>query len=538
FVLENTYGLKRWEVGEIASKIGQLFYHYYLRTSETNYLQESFVFYEAIRERRYFNEILDTKSSAWMIKKLRFYARFTVVCMLLNNRDILPALREELGSIVNEYINVYRAPDAAEWQLVLSEISSFVDSEKRLHPTNSAGAYLPVARRLVASKAISAVLDKDTPQPTKLKLQEAIIVGSSHNQIKFSELTIDMYRMLQSLERELPNAKGAETSVRDSVAGAISIAVTGGTGGNPVDPLSSTSIKEEPIEETINNQRRNTEKMIKRSNPRKYLLYRPTLSQLMVYLATAFKEVASDSAMLLYLSGDGIKRPVTDASGPKGYHGGILTNSRKAADNTDPEQQSFTHCLHPGDILPFTRKPMFMIVDSNNSDVFSEMPRIFYPPFMSLLSPTEYPTSIPGTSPVGGLFTLFLHAPLLAFSFICEIEHISPDTWEQCNGLITQAETKIAELLAVATLAEKPIKRFLQDDFLRQFIIRFALCHAILNAHVAFTEPKHMPSSYPTLPTFVLESPELLSKIRSLAILAKASCFSFEDPEAAPQPPE
>ncbi|KAF9374496.1 hypothetical protein CPC16_001261 [Podila verticillata] len=28
FVLENSYGLKRWEVGEIASKIGQLYYHY------------------------------------------------------------------------------------------------------------------------------------------------------------------------------------------------------------------------------------------------------------------------------------------------------------------------------------------------------------------------------------------------------------------------------------------------------------------------------------------------------------------------------
>ena len=41
------YGLKRWEIGEIASKIGQLYYHYYLRTSETNYLRESAVFYQA-----------------------------------------------------------------------------------------------------------------------------------------------------------------------------------------------------------------------------------------------------------------------------------------------------------------------------------------------------------------------------------------------------------------------------------------------------------------------------------------------------------
>jgi hypothetical protein len=63
------------------------------------------------------------------------------------------------------------------------------------------------------------------------------------------------------------------------------------------------------------------------------------------------------------------------------------------------------------------------------------------------------------TSQVGGLFTLFLHAPLLAFSFICGIEEISPDTWEQCSGLITQAECKIAELMATATLGKQLVNR-------------------------------------------------------------------------------
>ncbi|KAJ1765050.1 hypothetical protein LPJ77_005537, partial [Coemansia sp. RSA 2523] len=71
-LLENPvhYGLKRWEVGEIASKIGQLYYRYYLRTSETNYLHEAFVFYDAIRERNYFRGELSMKNSALMIKKL------------------------------------------------------------------------------------------------------------------------------------------------------------------------------------------------------------------------------------------------------------------------------------------------------------------------------------------------------------------------------------------------------------------------------------------------------------------------------------
>ncbi|KAF9418564.1 hypothetical protein BGZ94_009661 [Podila epigama] len=523
FVLENNYGLKRWEVGEIASKIGQLYYHYYLRTSESGYLQEAYTFYEAIRDRKYFSDVAEMKNSALMIKKLRYYARFTVVCLLLNNRDIIAALKEELTALVKEYITIYRLSDASDWQLVLQEVTSFTDAEKKLYPVAQTGTYLPVPRRLQPSKAIAAALDKDTTT-AKLKLQEAILVGNSHNQIKFSELTIDMFRMLQSLERETAQIRGssAEVPIKTAVTSAVSAAAAGGS----VESNSIPPIKEESTDDTLS-QRRNTEKEKKKTNPHKYLLYRPTLSQFMQYLATAFKEVGSDSVLLIYLSADGSKRAASETSGVKGYHGGILTNSRK--DNTDPEQQSLTHCLHPGDLLPFTRKPMFLIVDSSNSIAFADMPRVFNHPFMSLLSPAEYPASIPDTTQVGGLFTLFMHAPLLAFSFICGVSQISTDTWEQCSGLISQAEGKIAELMASASL-DKPIRRFLQDEFLRQFMIRFALCHAILSAHVAFTEPKHLPSCHPPLPASVLQSPEVLSKIRSLAILANADCFQFADP--------
>lgn len=35
-----------------------------------------------------------------------------------------------------------------------------------------------------------------------LVLQEILIVGSTSEQVKFSELTMDMFRMIQTLERE------------------------------------------------------------------------------------------------------------------------------------------------------------------------------------------------------------------------------------------------------------------------------------------------------------------------------------------------
>jgi hypothetical protein len=55
-----------------------------LRTSETNYLQESYVFYDAIRERRYFNEISDSKKYEgiliWATALLHQWARANKKC--------------------------------------------------------------------------------------------------------------------------------------------------------------------------------------------------------------------------------------------------------------------------------------------------------------------------------------------------------------------------------------------------------------------------------------------------------------------------
>lgn len=42
-----------------------------------------------------------------------------------------------------------------------------------------------------------------------------------------------------------------------------------------------------------------------RDNPHKYLLYKPSLSQLLVFLSSGFKELPPGGALLLYISADG-----------------------------------------------------------------------------------------------------------------------------------------------------------------------------------------------------------------------------------------
>lgn len=53
-----------------------------------------------------------------------------------------------------------------------------------------------------------------------------------------------------------------------------------------------------------------------------------------------------------------------------GYSGGVLTNQRKPNDKSEPSDRGRVNCLCPSDLMPFTRRPLFLIVDSNNSVAF------------------------------------------------------------------------------------------------------------------------------------------------------------------------
>ena len=114
-ILDTKYGLKRWQIGEIASKIGQLYYHYYLRTSEISYLHEAFSFYAAIRGRAYYSRAAKEDRSDLMVKKLRYYARFIVVCLLLNKMKLVKELVQELDAQIADYTSTYDPEDQVKF---------------------------------------------------------------------------------------------------------------------------------------------------------------------------------------------------------------------------------------------------------------------------------------------------------------------------------------------------------------------------------------------------------------------------------------
>ena len=50
-----------------------------------------------------------------------------MVCLLLDRIPIVKQLMEELTKLVAEYTEVFKPSDSAEWNVVLSEISTFLE---------------------------------------------------------------------------------------------------------------------------------------------------------------------------------------------------------------------------------------------------------------------------------------------------------------------------------------------------------------------------------------------------------------------------
>ncbi|CAH2207633.1 jg1439 [Pararge aegeria aegeria] len=200
-LLDTRYGLKRWQIGEVASKIGQLYYHYYLRTSDTAYLVESYSFYSAIRGRHYYHLASKEIRCELMVKKLRFYARFIVVAILLQQPVIIDELVAELDKQVVAYGHVYDPNDQIEWFNVLAEVKAFLVAEPGVTVID------PIDRNRVVTIGgrinYLSVPQLERTAQMYLTLQDAIIIGSGTQLVKFSELTIDMFRMVQNLEWEV-----------------------------------------------------------------------------------------------------------------------------------------------------------------------------------------------------------------------------------------------------------------------------------------------------------------------------------------------
>ncbi|TRY63940.1 hypothetical protein TCAL_10957 [Tigriopus californicus] len=492
-ILDARYGLKRWQIGEVASKIGQLYYHYYLRTSETNYLNEAFSFYAAIRGRAYYSRAGREDRPDLMVKKLRFYARFIVVCLLLKKMKLVRDLVRELAKHIDEYTATYEPDDQLEWSLVLGEIKGFIEADTVVNVLDSDSNSIVLSHRL--NPLITPPVEKSPIM--SLSLQEVVLVGSQSDQVKFSELTLDMFRMLQTLERE-PQEEFAQIYDTSPAPGRSPFENGGGIG-------------------------------MKRENPHKYLLYKPTVSQFLIFMASGHRELPSNGALLLFISGDGCFSTKPSPVDRSYDLGGVLLSTKKDSSESiitplvSSKQILHTcesNCLHPGDLQPFTRRPLFLIVDSDNSVAFGSLQRIFDQPLIVLMSPQEIPTAFQDDRHKGSLYSLFLHSPLSGFAFITNIVDIPIHLWDKCQAYVDRFMTEASRLVTRSRGVDTSYLNFMGDDFMRLILCRHIFSCVVLRIHRNFrSRNKCLPTSNPTLPELdILENPTLQRYALDLAL--------------------
>lgn len=142
------------------------------------------------------------------------------------------------------------------------------------------------------------------------------------------------------------------------------------------------------------------------------------------------------------------------------------TLTKKSSSNPTGTSIRDGHSIFPGDLYPFLRKPLFLIIDSNNSIAFQNMPNLFGQPLVSLLSPVKLPTVFHGKRMCGwqrenrfpfffvyldyqnkgSLFTLFLTSPAFAFCFVCHLNALTNEQWTICQENVQRIMIEITKL--------------------------------------------------------------------------------------------
>jgi hypothetical protein len=497
-------GLKRWEIGEIASRIAQLYFGQYMRTSDASYLSESYVFYEAILTREYFKEGLFQDVNL-ANKQLRFLARFLMVCLALNRREMVHQLVNQLKMLLDECKRTFQETDFKEWKLVVQEIVRFLKGDTAFMNIR------PLRYSLVLDPHPDSLPHVLPSVPMrKLRLRDAILSSYHHNEVKFSELTLDTFRMLQCLEWEPSGSFYQSSGARIGQNGA-----PGSSRMNYSHDISDPTLP---------------------PNPRKAVLYRPSVTHFIAVLATICEELPPDGVLLIYLSASGAGT-FTDTTGnaSRNFQSHTIysdATSGPQCDVLDPSSRQSQgdclqhhsgclqfgtrgsgglNCIYPSDFVPFTRRPLFLIIDSDNSEAFKAIVGAEKgEPVAMLLSPSSSsPIAAADSSrhTSGRLFTIFLTAPLQAFCLLLGLSgsDIEMDTFNKAEKLLSLSLNDWGSALATSNTLNPVWAQTLSDPFLRRLLLRFLFCQAVLMLYAPTVNKKEFhPMCMPPLPVSVL----------------------------------
>lgn len=548
-------GLKRWEIGEIASRIGQLYHTFYLRTSDAHFLREAFVFYDAVRRRSYFADCHE--SPALAVKELRYHARMIAQCVHLDRPDAARDAAASFRASADRYVQTHRGvADAAEWHTMVEEADAFIAaesapplhrSERRRHlrvVDDGEGERAPHAARGGRGGAVG------------LKLGGAVLCGHSTSQVTFGGLHLDAHRMARACEwgeqssgdASADRGGGGAGPASDSAAAsddtgtldsrsvgsgerkrhvrAVSSGSAGESGSIPEDWSSAASVRSPSgLSAALRGAGFGA-----RENPRKTVLSDPSASRLLSVIATAAEELPPRSALLVYVSArrgggpprGGVRlRDGGDGGAEKRAQGGgwaaAAAKEEGSASRRNGVPLEPDAALYPSDLAPFTRRPMLLVVDGDDARQFcaAAEPGASVPggetPAVLCAPPAPPPRAPPGRTS-GAFFTAFLSSPLAGMCALCGPTVTAQmgdnaDAADRFSRAAAEVEREILDALGEDD-AETHLgwARLLRggDPFLQRFIARFIMCRAMIAMHKTTRgEDAHVPTAAPPLPDCV-----------------------------------
>ncbi|CAK9170841.1 unnamed protein product [Ilex paraguariensis] len=272
-------------------------------------------------------------------------------------------------------------------------------------------------------------------------------------------------------------------------------------------------------------------------NPRKAVLYRPSVTQLIAVIATICEELPLDSVMLIYLSASGkvghssASQMETCGTSKKSSRSNVSSYTLREQNglhkNQVNDQEDSSHCfenylwlgpsrngdlnnLYPGDIIPFTRRPLFLIIDSDKSHVFKVLHGAERGEATAiLLSPLRSSFKNPRGSDAtqnGSQFTLFLTSPLGAFCQLVGLTSSADETgiYSDAARVISAAFSEWEVILCTSTSLDLVWAQVLSDPLLRRLILRFIFCRSVLTLFCPWEESEqYLPVCLPELPRSV-----------------------------------
>lgn len=477
------------------------------------------MFYEAILKRDYFNSARSSSSSRKDLnvrfKELRFYARFLLVSLILCRFDMVKVIMDRFQDSLHDSKSTFPDTEFKEWKLVAQEIGRFVKADTafmNVRPLRYCIAFdahedsLPYVARFHAKKMF--------------KFQDALLTSYHRNEVKFAELSLDTFRMLQCLEWEPSGAFHKKRPVQPYQNGTMND--YSGTSGL-IDMNLAMDMTDPSLPQ----------------NPRKAVLYRPSVAHLTAVIATICEELPADSIFFIYISASGntghSNLSQTDSSG------GSRKSSKKAysesshedsipeayvADNKDslypnsgyislaPTGNGGPNNLYPGDIIPFTRRPLFFIIDSDNSHAFKvlhgsergEAAALLLSPLRPMFKNLSSTNTRNGSQ-----FTFFLTAPVLAFYQLVghSFSDSDIDVYNEAEKILSTAFSAWEVILCTSTTLDLVWAQVLSDPFIRRIILRFIFCRSVL---FLARSPEHgdqyLPICFPHLPSPVSPTAE------------------------------